>query len=133
MRGAGGTEGGFWRFVIGLVMMIGGGYLFFDSIRVSSGFHFGYGLYRYGGFQLTSGMILIPMIFGIGIVFYNAKNFLGWILFIGSLAAMTFGVLRSIRFSFAAMSAFDLILILVLFIGGIGLFLSSLRDLTRTS
>jgi hypothetical protein len=37
------------------------------------------------------------------------------------------------QFRFAAMSVFDLIVILVLFIGGVGLFLSSLRDMTQKS
>ena len=36
----------------------------------------------------TSGMVLIPFIFGIGIIFYNARNFLGWLLAGGSLVAL---------------------------------------------
>jgi hypothetical protein len=131
MRGAGGSEGGFWRFIIGLAMMIGGGYLFLASIRVHSGFGFGMGLYSYGGFHLTTGMVLIPLIFGVVIIFYNAKNPLGWVLSCGSLLALGFGVIRSVQFHFGAMSAFDLITILVLLFGGLGLWLSSLRDLSR--
>jgi len=127
-RGAGGTEGGLGRFLIGLAMMIGGGYLFFDSIKVVSGFHWGFGLYRFGGFHLTSGMILIPCIFGIGFLFYNAKNPIGWILTFGSLLALAFGVIRSLHFRMSHMSALDLIIILVLLFGGLGLFLSSLRN-----
>ncbi|MEW5723814.1 MAG: hypothetical protein AB1896_11950, partial [Thermodesulfobacteriota bacterium] len=73
MRGAGGTEGGFWQFIVGLAMMIGGGFLFFDSIRVTSGFQWGYGLYNIGGFHLTSGLILIPAAFGFAVIFYSAK------------------------------------------------------------
>ena len=129
-RGAGGTEGGIWRFFIGLAMMIGGGYLFFDSIRVHSGFNWGYGLYHFGGFHLTSGTVLIPCIFGIGFLFYNARNPVGWILTAGSLLALTFGIIRSIRFNFAAVSAFDLLVMLVLMFGGIGLMLSSLHTLS---
>jgi len=128
MRGAGGTQGGLGRFFVGLAMMIGGGYLFFDSIRVSSGFGLGRAIYSFGGFGLTSGMILIPFIFGIGFLFYNARNPIGWILSAGSLLALAFGIIRSLRFSFAGMSAMDLLIILVLLFGGIGLFLSSLRD-----
>ena len=126
-RGAGGTDGGVARFFIGLAMMIGGGYLFLDSIHI--GFHWGYGLYRFGGFQLTSGMVLIPFIFGVGFIFYNAKNPIGWILAAGSLLALAFGVIRSLRFSMTGLSAFDLVMILVLLFGGVGLFVSSLRDL----
>lgn len=128
-KGAGGSSGGIMQFFIGLVMMIGGGYLFLDSIHVTSGFGFGRGLYSFGGFQLTSGMLLIPFIFGIAIIFYNRKNYLGWLLMVGSVVALVFGVLRSVRFVMQGISAFDLILILVLFAGGLGLFLNSLRKL----
>lgn len=128
-QGAGGTEGGIGRFLIGLVMIIAGGYLFLQSIVVTNHFGFGYSLYSFGGFNLTSGMVLVPFIFGVGIIFYNAKNPIGWLLAAGALIMLGFGVISSIGFRFRHMSAFDLIVILVLFIGGIGLFLSSLRKL----
>lgn len=128
MRGAGGSEGGIARFFFGLVMMVIGGYLFFDSIRVTSGFHWGLAVYSFGGFSLTSGMILIPLVFGIGFIFYDAESVVGWILALGSLLALIFGVIRSIAFVFQSMSLFSLLVILVLLFGGLGLFLSSLRD-----
>lgn len=128
-RGAGGTEGGMVQFFIGLAMMIGGGYLFLDSVRVMSNFGFGRGIYSFGNFNLTSGMLLIPFMAGISMIFYNNKNYFGWVLAGGSLIALLFGVLRSINFVFNGMSAFDLIIILVLFAGGLGLFLNSLRSL----
>lgn len=131
VRGAGGTEGGLGRFFLGLAMMIVGGYLFFDAIRVYAGFHWGLALFQWGGVQLTGGLVLIPTIFGIGLIFYNAKNPLGWILFLGSLLALAFGVIRNLRFDLRAMSAFELIIILVLLFGGVGLFLSSLRGITE--
>jgi len=129
MRGAGGSSGGIGRFFIGLAMLIGGGYLFFNSIRVTHNFGLGYALFNVGGVGITSGMVLIPFVFGIGMVFYSAKNPIGWILSVGSLVMLGFGVLSTIRFQMNRMSAFELIAILVLFIGGLGLFLSSLRDM----
>lgn len=128
MRGAGGTDGGSGAFFLGLVMMCGGFYLLFNSIIVSSHFGAGMRLYSLGGFGVTSGMLLIPMIFGIGLVFYNASNLVGWLLLGGSLIALVFGVLASVNFSFRTMSAFDIIVILVLCFGGSGLFLRSLKS-----
>ena len=78
---------------------------------------------------ITTGMVLIPFIFGIGIIFYNSKNIIGWVLTIGSISAMLFGVISSISFHIRPMSAFDLITILVLAVGGLGLFLRSLKNI----
>jgi hypothetical protein len=130
MRGAGGTEGGIGQFFIGLVMLIGGTYLFLNAIQVTHNFSLGYVLYRWGGFQVTSGLIMIPFMFGIGIMFYNSKNPVGWLLAGGSMVALIFGVLASIQFRMAHMSLFSLITILVLMVGGLGLFLRSLRTMS---
>ncbi len=129
VKGAGGTEGGVGRFFIGLVMIIAGGYLFLNAIKVTHNFHFGMGIFRVGGFSITSGMVMVPFIFGVGIIFYNSKNYLGWLLALGSLIMLSFGVIAAINFRFSHMSAFDLITILTLLVGGIGLFLSSLKKI----
>ncbi|MCB1647445.1 MAG: hypothetical protein KDI36_18425 [Pseudomonadales bacterium] len=133
MKGAGGTSGGTGQFLLGLVMMAGGFYLLLNAIRVTS--RFGFGMHLYGFqmngamYNITTGMVVIPFIFGIGMIFYNSRNLFGWLLAGGSLTALIFGVIASIEFSFRMMSAFDLILILVLAFGGLGLFLRSLRDM----
>ena len=128
MRGAGGRPGGLGQFFIGFVMMCVGGYLFLNSIQVNTHFGLGRTFLSFGGLQLTGGMVLLPFIFGIGIVFYNSKNPLGWLLVIGALSAFSFGVISSVQFSFRRMSAFELITILVLAVGGLGLFLNSLKN-----
>jgi len=137
MRGAGGTSGGIGQFIIGVIMMCGGFYLLLNSIVVTSHFGLGYGLYGFsllgGHFSVTSGMVMIPFIFGIGIIFYNRKNILGWLLTVFSVVALVFGVISSTHFRFKTMSAFDLMVILVLSAGGIGLFLNSLRDFGKGS
>jgi len=133
MKGAGGTSGGIGQFFIGFIMMCGGFYLLLNSITVTSNFGLGMQMYSLsafgGGFGITSGMIMFPFMFGVGIIFYNAKNIFGWLLTVGSIAALIFGVIASIRFRFSAMSAFDLIMILVLTVGGIGLFFRSLKSI----
>jgi len=134
MRGAGGTNGGIGQFLMGFVMMCGGFYMLLNAIMVTSNFGAGmrlYGFNAFGGvYAVTSGMIMIPFIFGVGMIFYNSRNFIGWLLALGSLVALIFGVIASIKFTFRAMSAFDLIVILVLSAGGLGLFLRSLRDIS---
>ena len=132
MRGAGGTEGGAGRFFTGLVMMVGGGYLFLHNIQASLGVGLGYQYFSVWGMGITSGMVLVPFLFGIGMIFYNASNILGWLLTVASLVMLGFGVIAQTRFHLHNMSAFELLTILTLLVGGIGLFLSSLRSSKRS-
>lgn len=132
IQGAGGTNGGIGSFFIGLIMMTGGGYLFLESIKVINHFSMNYQIFNVGGLGISSGMVLIPTIFGIGIVFYNAKNILGWLLLISGISMLFFGIISGIDFKMKQMSAFELLSILVLFIGGLGLFLKSLKTYDNT-
>lgn len=124
MRGAGGTQGGIGQFFIGLVMIVAGGYLFLNSIHVGNR---GFGTFYYGGYGLPSGLIFVPFMFGVGMIFYNSKNKLGWLLMAVSAVMLVFGVIGNITLRWQNMTAFSLIGILVLLIGGIGLFLRSLK------
>ncbi|MEM8537297.1 MAG: hypothetical protein AAGF56_05480 [Pseudomonadota bacterium] len=126
-RGAGGTVGGTGSFLIGLIMFVGGAYLLLNGIVVRPNFGFGSRIFGVGGVPITSGMVLIPFMFGVGMIFYNSRNWFGWGIAIASLVALIFGVIANMTLQLARMSAFDLIVILVLLVGGIGLFLRSLR------
>lgn len=130
-RGAGGTSGGSLAFVIGLIMASAGGYMLLDNIIVSNSWGFGAPLYRIGyggGFNVTGGALLIPFMFGVGWIFYNARSLWGWILAGGSLAAIIFGVIINLSINLRTMSLLNLIIILVLMVGGLGLFARSLRQ-----
>lgn len=131
VKGAGGTSGGIGSFFMGILMMFSGFYMLLKAITVTSSFGFGiplFGLSAFGSnFGVSGGMVMIPFMFGIGMIFFNAKNVIGWILAVGSLAALIVGVIASIHFNFVVMTGFDLIVMLVLAIGGLGLFLRSLR------
>lgn len=135
LKGAGGTSGGFGQFFIGLIMMCGGFYMLLNAITVTSSFGMGMRIYGFSAmgsmYNITTGMVMIPFMFGVGFIFYNGRNLLGWVLTLGSISAMIFGVISSIRFSMRTMTSFDLIVILVLAIGGLGVFLRSLKALDK--
>lgn len=131
MKGAGGTSGGIGHFFLGLIMMSGGFYMLLNAISVTSHFGLGarlFGFSAFGGsYGITGGMVMIPFMFGVGLIFFNGRNILGWLLTIGSITALIFGVISTVRFSLRSMSAFELIVILVLAVGGLGLLLRSLK------
>ena len=125
-KGAGGTDGGTMEFFVGFIMMVGGLYLLLSEMIVRPQFGFGAPVFSYGGWTMTTGMVFIPFLFGVGMMFYNAKNWLGWMLTAGSMVALIFGVIANLNIRLPKMSAFDLIVILVLMVGGLGLLLRSL-------
>lgn len=117
--------------MLGFVMMCAGFYLLLQSIVVTQSYFLGAGLYHFsfwGGTSITSGMILVPLIFGVGMIFYNTSNLLAWALAIGSLAALIVGVIVNTHFALRSMSLFDMLGIFVLAIGGLGLFLRGISD-----
>lgn len=126
MRGAGGTPGGVGQFILGLVLLSSGLYLLLSSIVVQSGFGFGSVLWRMGGFGLTSGAMLVPLLVGIGVIFFSARNPIGWVLALGSLVAIILGVIMSLQIRIRSMSMLEMLIILILIGGGTGLFLKSL-------
>jgi hypothetical protein len=120
MRGAGGTEGGIGQFVVGLAMAVGGAYLLTQQVMVSSGFWGWLG-------PNTFGLSLLPLIVGIGILFFDGKSALGWVLTLLGAVVIFLGILMNLRIYFAPTSLFNTIVMLALLAGGLGLVARSLR------
>ena len=119
-RGAGGTSGGIGTFLFGLGMAIAGGWLLTNQVTVTSG---GWYLWGYNGFGLS----LIPLILGIGMLFFNGRSVIGWLLTFAGTIIIFVGILTNLDIYFRPTSLFNTVLMLVLFAGGIGLVARSLR------
>jgi len=120
VRGPGGTPGGLGEFLLGLGMVIGGGYLVLTQVTVSGGT---WNFYGYNAFGLS----LIPLLIGIGILFFNGKALAGWLLTSAGALIIVLGVLTNLQIFFRPTSLFNTILIFGLLAGGIGLVARSLR------
>lgn len=121
MRGAGGTTGGVGEFLLGLGMAVVGGYLLTNQVTVTSGY---WHLWGYNAF----GMTLLPLLFGIGILFFNGRSALGWVLTIGGVLIILVGVIANLDIYFHPTSLFNTIVMLILLAGGIGLVFRSLKS-----
>jgi uncharacterized protein len=120
VRGAGGTPGGIGMFLIGLAMTVAGAYILTNRVTVTSGF---WQLWGYNSFGLS----LLPLIAGIGMLFFNGKSIAGWLLlFVGIIIIFT-GILMNLQIYFQSTSLFNTIIMLVLLAGGIGLIARSLK------
>ena len=119
-RGAGGTEGGVGMFLFGLGMAAAGGYLILSSVNVHSG---GWRLWGNDSFGLS----LIPLLFGVGLLFFNGRSVIGWLLTFVGLVIIFAGILLNLDIYFRSTSLFNTLLMLVLLVGGIGLIARSLK------
>lgn len=129
-RGAGGTPGGVATFFLGLALTVVGGYLILNQVQVASSFSFFglWGMNRQAGFGLT----MLPLLIGIGVLFFDGKSKLGWILGIGGLLTILAAVLMSLSIHWAPTSLFNTLVMFGLFAGGLGLVARSLRAYPET-
>lgn len=119
LKDVGGTAGGLGSFLLGAVMTAGGGYLLLNQVTVTSGF---WSFYGYNAFGLS----LVPLLFGILLLFYNGKGILGWLLVVAGLSIIGAGILANLTIFFRPTSLFNTLIIFVLFVGGLGLIARSL-------
>jgi hypothetical protein len=119
-RGAGGTPGGVGEFLIGLAMAVAGAYMLTQQVTVTSGF---WTLWGHSAFGLS----LLPLVVGVGILFYNGKSIAGWLLTFSGVVIIFAGVLMNLQIFFQPTSLFNTIVMLVLLAGGVGLVARSLR------
>jgi hypothetical protein len=118
--GAGGTPGGVGEFLVGVALLIAGVYLVTASVTVSTGYWTIWG-------RDASGLSLIPLILGVGTIFFNGRSRLGWGLVIASMTIILAGILLNLHFQFQPTSLFNVLLMLTLMASGLGLILRSLR------
>ena len=120
-RGAGGTPGGLGEFLLGFVMACAGGYLLTQQVTVTSGF---WHLWGYNTFGLT----LVPLLFGVAMLFFNGRSKIGWLLLLAGATILIAGILMNLDIYFRSTSLFNTLVMLVLLFGGLGLIARSLRS-----
>ncbi len=121
MTGAGGTPGGVGQFFIGLMCAVAGGWLLTNQVQVTSG-----GFWSFYGVS-SFGLSLIPFLVGTGMIFFNGKSVVGWLLLAAGITIIIVGVLANLRIYFQPTSLFNTLMMLGLLAGGIGAMAAALR------
>jgi uncharacterized protein len=122
LRNVGGTSGGLRHFIFGAAMVVLGGYWLLDTVTVVS--H----PWRFFGYD-AFGLSLVPLLFGVALLFFNSRNPLAWALTAAGALIIAAGIVTSLDIFFKPTSLFHTLLILVLLVGGLGLVGRSMRSL----
>jgi uncharacterized protein len=120
IKGAGGTPGGVGLFLGGLAMMVAGGYLLLQQVQVHSGFWGWFG-------PNTFGLTLVPLLVGIGFLFFDGKSLVGWFLTGAGALIIVAGIIANLQIWFRPTSLYNTLMMLGLLAGGIGLVARSLK------
>lgn len=120
IHGAGGTSGGIGQFVLGLVLLGLGLYLFLSRVIVTSNLWELFGMNAFG-------VALIPLVIGIALLFFNAKSIAGWVLAVGSFLVILVGIITNLAFFFMPTNLLVTLLMLAMIGAGIGIMLRSFK------
>lgn len=123
-RGAGGTQGGTATFFVGVAMAAAGAYLLTSRVTVVSG---AWQLWGYSGFGLS----LIPLMLGIGMLFYDGASLLAKLLILVGVVIIGAGIIANLNVYFQHTPLFAMLMMLLLLCGGVGLVLRSIRPMHR--
>jgi len=104
----------FLQFIIGLAMLVAGGYWFLSTVTVTTGF---YGL-TFGNTRISGGLVVVPFIAGIIWLFLNFDSIGAKILTGAGLLIILASVIMSTTFIFQRRSLYEYLIMLVLIFGG---------------
>jgi hypothetical protein len=116
----GGTPGGLGQFLLGFAMACIGGFLISNQVMVVGSYWAFWG-------GSTFGITLLPMLFGIGILFWNGKSVIGWLLTAAGALFIFAGIIANMHIYFQPSSLFHTMVMLILLVGGLALIARSLR------
>jgi len=74
------------------------------------------------------GITLLPMLFGVGILFWNSKNWAGWILTVAGALFILAGIIANMHIYFQPTSLFSTLVMLILLVGGLVLIARAVRS-----
>jgi len=121
VRDVGGTPGGLGEFLLGFIMTCVGGYLISNQVTVVGSYWSFWGGNSFG-------VTLIPLLFGVGILFFNGRSTIGWLLTAAGALFILAGVIANMHIYFRPQSLINTLIMLILLVGGLGLIAKSMRS-----
>ncbi len=117
------ARGSFTQFLVGACAAGAAAYMLTSRISVSSGWG------RFWGYN-SFGLALLPLLLGIGLLFFGGRAALAWTLIAVGSAIVAGGVLMNLAIYFRPTSLFDTLIMFGMLAAGIGLMARSLQART---
>ena len=115
-----------FKFFLGLIMLAVGLFMIFQNINVTSTWGRGGYFYHIGNFGISNGMIMLPIIIGIGMLFFMRKRIYGWIVLAIGIIFVLLSVLMTTNIHWRTTNGYVFLIMFGLTAAGAGLVLREL-------
>ncbi|MBQ8181731.1 MAG: hypothetical protein IJ010_07170 [Ruminococcus sp.] len=124
-RSTGRSEGdSLLSFFVGLLMLAGGLFMIFNNLTVTSSW--GGSFFRIGSFNLPNGMVMLPIVIGIAMLFLMKRKVFGWTVIAIGIVIVLLSIMLSTQIHWRRTSAYIFIIMFGLTAAGAGLVLREL-------
>ena len=113
-------------FFLGLLMFGAGLFMIFQNAQVRSNLGYGGYFYHIGNWNVPNGLIMLPLIAGIFMLFMMEKRIFGWIVTILGIIFILMTILMNVRIEWRTTSAYVFVIMFGLTAAGGGLLMRAL-------
>ena len=107
------------EFYIGIVLIFAGIFFLLSKAVVRSSWL----TFTVGGVNVSTGLIVIPLMFGVAWLFYNPKSFVAKMITVFGAIAIIGAIILSLRITFTTTSLFDYLIMILVIASGTGMLL----------
>lgn len=107
-------------FIVGMALIAGGLFMIFQNTKISLS------LMSIFGYTPPTGVIILPLLIGVAMLFFNSRSILGWIITIFGIVSIVLGLIMSLRMSFGVITLYDGLIMFGMPFAGAGLVLKAL-------
>lgn len=104
------------EFYVGIVFIFAGIFFLLSKAVVRSS----WATFTVGGINVSTGLIVIPLMIGVAWLFYNPKSFLAKLITVFGSIAIIGAIILSLRITFTTTSLIDYLIMIVLIAAGAG-------------
>lgn len=117
-----GTDHVLLHFFLGIILLAAGIFMITKNTYVGMNWY----QWRFGGLGIPTGAVILPLLVGIGLLFFNGKSIIGWIVTVIGAVIVILSIILSVEIRFATTNLYTFIIMFGCTFAGAGLLLRSL-------